>query len=102
MTVAPTNGEKVWAFRYSSEHDSRSRFYSTNVATLRDVYAELELLCNVSDHARLVVSEPLRDLPGAWNEVPESSYGVVHRERHDELREFTPRPPAKPTALPVG
>src|SRR5262249_41816835 len=28
MTVATTNGEKLWAFRYSSEHDSRSLFYS--------------------------------------------------------------------------
>jgi len=102
MTVATTNGEKVWAFRYSSEHDSRSLFYSTNVATLRELYPELEMLRNVSDHSRLIVSEPLRDLPGAWNEVPESSYGVVHGEGHDELREFTPCPPAKSTALPAG
>jgi hypothetical protein len=29
------------------------------------------------------------DLPGAWNEVPESSYGVVH-EGEDELHPFTP------------
>jgi hypothetical protein len=36
-----------------------------------------------------VVSEPLVDLPGAWNEVPESSYGVV-REGDDELRPFRP------------
>ena len=37
------------------------------------------------------MSEPLGDLAGAWNEVPESSYGVV-REGQDELRPFTPRP----------
>ena len=30
---------------------------------------------------------------GAWNEVPESSYGVV-QEGQDELHPFTPRPPA--------
>ena len=93
MTVATTDGEKVWAFRYSSEHESRSLFYSTKVATLRELYPDLEVLRTVSDHSRLIVSEPLRDLPGAWNEVPESSYGVVHREGHDELREFTPSSP---------
>jgi glutamine amidotransferase len=46
-----------------------------------------------SDASRLVVSEPLGDLEGAWNEVPESSWGVV-RDGQDELRPFTPRPPA--------
>jgi hypothetical protein len=34
--------------------------------------------------------EPLGDLAGAWNEVPESSYGVVHHG-HDELHPFRPR-----------
>ena len=36
-----------------------------------------------------MVSEPLRDLPGAWNEVPESSWGVV-RAGDDELQPFSP------------
>ncbi|MFG2754858.1 class II glutamine amidotransferase, partial [Streptomyces xanthophaeus] len=31
------------------------------------------------------------DLPGAWNEVPESTYGVV-QPGADELRPFTPIP----------
>ena len=101
MTVATTDGEKVWAFRYSSEGDSRSLFYSTDVPTLRALHPEIEALQQLSDHSRLVVSEPLRDLPGAWHEVPESSYGVVHREGHDELRPFAPLTPSRPTALPV-
>ena len=45
----------------------------------------------LSDETRLVVSEPLGDLAGVWNEVPESSYGIV-QEGQDELRPFTPRP----------
>jgi hypothetical protein len=91
----------VWAFRYSSEHDSRSLFYSTDVPTLRAHHPELEVLQRVSDDARLIVSEPLRDLPDAWNEVPESSYGVVGGG-HDELRQFRPRPPSRPTAVPTS
>ena len=35
MTVATTDGETTWAFRYSSEGRSRSLFHSTDVATLR-------------------------------------------------------------------
>ena len=76
MTVATTDGESVWAFRYSSEHQSRSLFFSTDVATLRQLHPEVEVLQRVGDETRLVVSEPLRDLQGAWNEVPESSVGV--------------------------
>ena len=93
MTVATTNGKSVWAFRYSSEGRSRTLFYSTRVDTLRQQHPEVEVLRRLSDESRLVVSEPLGDLKGAWNEVPESSYGVVQAGQ-DELRPFTPRPPA--------
>jgi glutamine amidotransferase len=95
-TIATTDGERIWAFRYSSERKSRSLFFSTNVLTLRELYPENELLRNLSDEARLVVSEPLGDeLPGAWNEVPEGSYGVI-QPGQDELRPFIP------TAEPAG
>jgi predicted glutamine amidotransferase len=92
MTVATTDGDRLWVFRYSSEGKSRSLFYSTRVDTLREQHPEVEVLRQLSDESRLVVSEPLGDLKGAWNEVPESSYGVVQAGQ-DELRPFTPRPP---------
>jgi predicted glutamine amidotransferase len=73
-TIATTDGESIWAFRYSSEGKSRSLFFSTDVRALRALYPENELLQQFDDESRLVVSEPLGDeLPGAWNEVPESS-----------------------------
>jgi glutamine amidotransferase len=90
MTVATTDGTRVWAFRYSSEGTSRSLFYSTDVSTLRHQYPDNPVLHGLSDESRIVVSEPLGDLVGAWNEVPESSYGVI-QEGQDELRPFTPR-----------
>jgi glutamine amidotransferase len=92
MTVATTDGKSVWAFRYSTERRSRSLYFSTRVDTLREQHPEVEVLRQLSDESRLVVSEPLGDLKGAWNEVPESSYGVV-QAGEDELRPFTPRPP---------
>lgn len=90
MTVATTGGTSIWAFRYSSEGASRSLFFSTAVETLRAQYPDNPVLHQLSTEARLVVSEPLGDLAGAWNEVPESSYGVV-QEGQDELRPFAPR-----------
>ena len=93
MTVATTDGSSIWAFRYSSEGLSRTLFYSTKVSALRQLHPELEVLNEVGDNARLVVSEPLRDLEGAWNEVPESSWGVVRANGDDELHSFTPAMP---------
>jgi glutamine amidotransferase len=93
MTVATTDGRSVWAFRYSSEGSSRSLFYSTRVDTLRQQHPEVAVLHELSDEARLIVSEPLGDLVGAWNEVPESYYGVVQKGE-DDLQPFTPRSPS--------
>jgi predicted glutamine amidotransferase len=89
MTIGTSDGKSLWAFRYSSERKSRTLFYSTDVRTVRELHPELAILQAVSDESRIVVSEPLGDLPGAWNEVPESSYGIV-QEGDDELRPFRP------------
>jgi predicted glutamine amidotransferase len=91
-TLATTNGEQVWVFRYSSEHDSLSLFFSTKVETLREIYPDNHLFEELDPATRLVVSEPLGDLPGAWHEVPESSYGIVG-SGGDSLHPFTPISP---------
>jgi glutamine amidotransferase len=58
-----------------------------------------EILQQLSDDARIVLSEPVGDLPRAWSAVPDARHGVAgHGE--DELRAFAPKPPAK--AIPVS
>lgn len=99
-TIATTNGEHIWVFRYSSEGKSRSLFFTRHVPTLRRLYPEREILQTVSDDARVVVSEPMGDLPGAWNEVPESSCGVIgHGD--DQLQTLKVAPPATAVSLSV-
>jgi hypothetical protein len=39
------------------------------------------------------------DLPGAWAEMPEASYGVVS-QRGGQLLAFTPKPPPKARLRP--
>jgi glutamine amidotransferase len=90
MTIATTDGRSIWAFRYSSEGDSRSLYFSTRMDALQALYPDNEQLASLSDETRVVVSEPLGDLPGAWNEVPESHYGIV-RPGEDVLEPFAPR-----------
>jgi predicted glutamine amidotransferase len=90
MTVATTDGRTIWAFRYSSERDSRSLYYSTRMDALRALHPESVELAGLSDETRAVVSEPLGDLAGAWNEVPESQVGII-QAGDDELQPFAPR-----------
>ena len=93
-TVATTDGESLWAFRYSSEGKSRSLFFTRDVRALREEYPDREILREVSGDTRLVVSEPVGTLPGAWVEMPEASYGMVGKEG-DRLVPFAPKPPPK-------
>jgi predicted glutamine amidotransferase len=93
-TIATTDGDSLWAFRYSTEGKSRSLFLTRDIRTLRQQYPNREILREVSDDARLVVSEPIGDLPGAWVEVPEASYAVVG-EGGEQLLSFAPKPPHK-------
>ena len=95
MTVATSDGERLWAFRYSSEGRSRSLFHSTDVRTLRHQYPDNPMLHAVSDQTRLVVSEPLGDLKGAWRAVPEATCVAISGGR-DELQPFTPTPDPAP------
>jgi len=92
MTIGTTDGERFFAFRYSSEGKSRTLYFSTAVDTLRTMYPDNEVFEKLSDDTRMVVSEPLGDLAGAWNPVPESSYGIVEKG-HDTLGVFQPRMP---------
>ena len=95
-TIATTNGDSLWVFRYSSQGRSRSLFFTRDVPTLREQYPDREILREVSDDTRLVVSEPIGDLPGAWIEMPEASYGIVSKAG-DQLLPFAPNPPQKIT-----
>ena len=39
------------------------------------MYPENAMLHEIGEESRLIVSEPLGGLEGAWNEVPESVWG---------------------------
>jgi glutamine amidotransferase len=99
-TIATTNGERIWLFRYSSEGRSRSLFFTRDMPTLRKLYPDNQVVQEASDDARLVVSEPIGNLPGAWHEVPESSCGIVG-DGEDQLLPFAVRPPRHAVAMGV-
>ncbi|MET0766737.1 MAG: hypothetical protein ABWY50_03755, partial [Aeromicrobium sp.] len=92
MTVATTDGERLWGFRYSTIGQSRTLYVSTALSALRQLYPDNPVFAALDDETRIVVSEPLGDLEGAWQPIPESSYGVVEAG-DDTLGHFEPREP---------
>jgi len=89
-SIGVSDGERLWAVRYSTEGRSRSLFTSADADSVRGMYPDNPRLQRVRDEDRLVVSEPFSDLPGVWNEIPESTVFIV-QPGADEQRPFTPR-----------
>jgi len=93
-SIGVSDGERLWAVRYSSEGKSRTLFRSENVETIKHLHADDERIARLRDGDRLVVSEPFSDLPGDWHEIPEATALTVGPGGHWETRSFTPRVPA--------
>jgi glutamine amidotransferase len=88
MSLGISDGQNLYAVRYSSARESRSLFHSTDVAALEDITPEAD---RVSSKTCAIVSEPLTGLADAWREVPESSFvtiadGKVHHEHFEPRR----------------
>ena len=62
-SMGVTDGERLWAFRYSSEGRSRSLFASADAQAVRRLHPENARLQQLRDEDRVVVSEPFADLP---------------------------------------
>ena len=92
MTVATTDGDSIWVFRYSSEKATSSLYFSDDVSQVRRLYPDMSVLGELGDDTRFIVSEPLRDLPGAWEEVPEASWALI-RGADQDSQPFQPISP---------
>ncbi len=89
-SIGVSDGDSLWAVRYSTEHNSRTLFVSEDVDAVRALHPENPRLQEMREGDRLVVSEPLVDLPGAWHEMPESTAVTVRRGGEFEARPFRP------------
>ncbi len=91
MTLGITDGERLYAIRYSSEHNSRTLYHSKDVAAIRDMVPpnRREHMDRIGDDARSIVSEPFSNLTEMWQEIPESSF-VQIESGNVECRSFAP------------
>jgi predicted glutamine amidotransferase len=92
MTVGLSDGERLYAVRYASGPVANTLYVSASVRDVRLLYPESERFRHFSDEARVVVSEPLDDLPGVWQEVPPGT-AVVVQDGPDDVRPFRPQAP---------
>jgi glutamine amidotransferase len=92
MTVGISNGERLWAIRYSTEHQSRTLFVSEHADALRKLHPDNPRIQQFTDEDRVVVSEPPGDLPGAWLAIPEST-ALIIQPGADEQQPFNPHSP---------
>ncbi|MFS0867013.1 class II glutamine amidotransferase [Microbacterium sp. 179-B 1A2 NHS] len=83
-TIAVADGERIWAFRYSTSGRSRTLFHAADVPTLREMYPDAARLSLYGDDARLMVSEPISDLPGAFHEVPEATVVIIDHDGYQQ------------------
>lgn len=89
MSLGISDGQKLYGYRYSSERDSRTLYYSDSVDAIRDIAPETRKL---SSSARAIVSEPLSHLEDVWIRVEESTaLSIVAGEV--ERRDFEPEAP---------
>ena len=89
MSLGISDGQNLYAVRYSSVGRSRTLFHSKDVEAIQDVTPEAE---RVSPKTCAIVSEPLTHLAAAWQEVPEASFLTIARGKV-QREEFVPRRP---------
>jgi predicted glutamine amidotransferase len=88
-SIGVTDGERVWAIRYSTERRSRTLFVSAAADAIRELHPENERLQRLRGEDRVIVSEPLADLSGVWDEIPDGT-AVIVQPGADESRPFRP------------
>jgi predicted glutamine amidotransferase len=87
MTVGVSDGTHLYAVRYASGSEVNSLFVSESPESVGMLYPN-DGLEHFGDDARVVVSEPLTDLPGLWREVPAGTGLIIGKDI--EERAFAP------------
>ncbi len=74
MTLGISDGESLYAVRYSTAGKSRSLFHSASRDATEEIAPDAG---RFSRNARAIVSEPLSDLEEEWIPVPESTFLTI-------------------------
>ena len=87
MTLGISDGKTLWGFRYGSDGDGPSLYYSPDVEELNRVNPLVKE--RYESYARCLVSEPIGKFQKLWKEVPQSST-VLIRDGNVVIKTFAP------------
>jgi glutamine amidotransferase len=88
MTVAVSDGQRLWAARYASDGEAPTLHVSRDV---EEVYCINPMIRGrMGDAARIVTSEPIGRFPEMWESVPQASALSVEACGSREVRPFRP------------
>ncbi len=88
MTVGLSDGKTLWCFRYASDGQAPTLYYSPDVVDLVKVNPEIEN--RLTKDTRVVVSEPIGKFQELWEEVPQGSSVVIQKGKV-EIKPFGPK-----------
>jgi predicted glutamine amidotransferase len=94
-SIGIADGERLWAFRYATDAEPRTLFVSADANAIKALYPEDKRFQRLRGEDRVVVSEPMSELPGVWHEIPPSTVLLV-QPGPDEQRPFRPGVAAQP------
>ena len=100
-TFGLSDGETLWAVRYATEGPARSLFASNDVAAIHRLHPDNPRLRRLGENDRLIVSEPVSDLPGLWEEIPAGTSVTVRQGGVLEQRPFRPQQPTPSDVQPA-
>jgi predicted glutamine amidotransferase len=87
FSACTSDGERLWAVRYSSDNESRTEYHSRHIRALHEIDGTYALL---PEGAVIVLSKPLDELSEHWETVPESSTWHVENGQVT-INPFSPR-----------
>ena len=85
LTCAATDGDALYAVRYSSDGKSKTLYHNKGSSGLRD----LDTAGAIPDDGIVVLSEPLDECTAYWQMVPEASFMVV-KQGEIQISAFEP------------
>jgi len=86
LTCAASDGEALYAVRYSSDQQSKTLYLSQGTAALRQIESTLDELPN---EGHIILSEPLDDCTENWLLLEESSF-IEIRDSKVTISKFEP------------
>lgn len=92
-SIGVSDGASLWAVRYASQGVARTLFHSEDLDAVKRLHPRTARLEQLHEGDRIIVSEPLNRMPGAWREIEQGTTITVAPDGSVDSRPFVPVAP---------